>query len=176
MRVAVSEQDQPLPTLAGDYSPEIIAASDAFAQAVYRHSILPLRMFEAARVATAVINGCTVCMAWRTARDAAAMGLIDRALAGPEPDEAFYQTLLAGRMDGLDAREQAAVRFAQAMGTDPRGLAANEAQWAEIKGALTDAEIVDLSYCVAAWMGLGRVAHVLGIDAACTIPALKAAE
>ena len=176
MRVAVPDSDVAIPSLAPHYAPEIIAASDAFAHAVYAHSKLSLRMFEAARIATAVINGCTICQNWRTARDASALGLTAGvATRGPEPDEAFYAALLAGRDDHLSPAERAAVRYAQAMGEDPRGLAVDEALWGEVKAQLTDAEIVDLTYCVAAWMGLGRVAHVLGIDAACRIPAHQAA-
>ena len=176
MRVTVPDSDAAIPSLAPHYAPEIIAASDAFAQAVYAHSQLKLRMFEAARIATAVINGCTICQNWRTARDAAALGLTAGVAArGPEPDESFYAALLAGSDDHLSDAERAAVRYARAMGADPRGLAQDEALWGEVKTQLSDAEIVDLTYCIAAWMGLGRVAHVLGIDAACRIPAHQAA-
>lgn len=175
MRVSVPDSDAAIPNLAPHYAPEIIAASDVFAHAVYAHSQLPLRLFEAARIATAVINGCTICQNWRTARDASAIGLTAGvATRGPEPDEAFYAELLAGRDDHLSDAERAAVRYARAMGEDPRGLAADEPLWSEVKAQLNDAEIVDLTYCLAAWLGLGRVAHVLGIDAACRIPAHQA--
>ncbi|MXO74752.1 hypothetical protein GRI40_05895 [Altererythrobacter aerius] len=56
------------------------------------------------------------------------------------------------------------------MGRDPKGIAGDEEFWSEFKSAFADTEIVDLSYCIAGWMGLGRVAHVLGVDAACAIP------
>ena len=39
-----------------------------------------------------------------------------------------------------------------------------------LKAALSDAEIVDLTYCAAGWIGFGRATHVLGVDAACTLP------
>ena len=58
----------------------------------------------------------------------------------------------------------------QAMSNDPRGLAADEELWAELKAALSDAEIVDLTYCAAGWIGFGRATHVLGIDTACALP------
>ena len=41
--------------------------------------------------------------------------------------------------------------------------------WKEIKTIFTDAEITDLAYCTAGWMGMGRVAHVLGLDKGCEI-------
>ena len=33
----------------------------------------------------------------------------------------------------------------------------------------SDAEITDLTYCIACWMGMGRVAHVLGLDQNCEV-------
>lgn len=172
MRVALTPNpDNFFPNLSEAYAPEIIAASSAFSFATYQNSKLPLRLFEAARIATAVINGCVVCKNWRSARDVSLMGLesgiIDR---GPVPDEGFYQAVLANDLEALDERERLAVLYAQRMGEDPRGLSADEAFWAELKTALSDAEIVDLTYCCACWIGLGRAAHVLGLDIGCAIP------
>ena len=47
------------------YAKEISSAGNAFAYAIYEHSKLPLRVFEAARIATAMINGCQICMNWQ---------------------------------------------------------------------------------------------------------------
>jgi alkylhydroperoxidase family enzyme len=178
MRVALpTHVDQFFPNLADAYTPEIIAASSAYSFATYQHSKLSLRMFEAARIATAVINGCIVCKNWRAERDVSFMGMdggvIER---GPVPDEAFYQAVLAGDLTALDNRERLAVLYAQRMGEDPKGMASDEAFWAEIKAALTDAEIVDLTYCTACWIGLGRAAHILGMDVACNIPTHRLAQ
>lgn len=165
-----------LVTLEAQYSPELLGAGMGFTFATYQHSRLPLRLFEAARIATAVINGCTACMNWRSARDVRLLGVEGGiAKAGPEPDEAFYQAVLADDVSVLDRREAIAVRFAQRMGTEPRALAADDAFWAEVKAALSDEEIVDLTYCCASWIGLGRAAHVLGMDTACAVPDLQVA-
>lgn len=171
MRVSLEEQPQnPIPDLSVAYAPEIISAGNSFAMAPYRYSKLPLRMFEACRIATAVINGCTVCQNWRAQRDLALLGIEDGVIGrGDEPDEAMYRAVLEGDLSALTARERVAVRFSQAMGTDPQGLAADEQLWAELHSHLSDAEIVDLTYSTAAWMALGRVAHVLGVDAACSV-------
>ena len=172
MRVAYElEPGQTMPDLSTRYSPELLRAGSAFSYATYQHSRLPIRLFEAARIATAVINGCTACMSWRSARDVSLLGVeqgIDA--AGPEPDEAFYQAVLAGDLSQLSEPERLAVIYAQRMGTDPRGLAEDEAFWAELKAAMSDEEIVDLTYCAASWIGLGRAAHVLGQDAVCALP------
>lgn len=178
MRVDLAPNpDNFFPNLGETYATEIITASSAFSFATYQHSKLPLRLFEAARIATAVINGCTVCRNWRSARDVSFMGLDTGVIArGPAPDEAFYQAVLANDLDALDPRERLAVLYVQRMGEDPRGLSGDESFWAELKAALSDAEIVDLTYCCACWMGLGRAAHVLGLDTACTFPTHQMAE
>lgn len=152
-----------------DLAPEIVEAAHNMARAIYKHTKLPLRLFEAARIETALINGCMLCMNWRTARDSlfdADGGVKDN---GPEPDEAFYETILARRTDGLDAREIAAIEYARGMGINPQGLATDEDLWARMKELFTDAEIVELTYCIIGWFQ-GRVAHVLGTDQTCGIP------
>jgi hypothetical protein len=88
---------------------------------------------------------------------------------GEAPDDTFYSNLLSNNLEGFSARELIAVQFAKAMGTEPKQLAKDEKFWAEVKDIFTDAEITDLTYCIAGWMGMGRVAHVLGLDNNCTI-------
>lgn len=171
MRVELAPQPQnPIPDLSVQYSPEIVRASGAFAMAPYQYSKLPLRLFEACRIATAVINGCTVCMNWRAQRDLRILGYEGGVIEqGNAPDEAMYQAVLGGDLSSLTEKERLAVRFSQKMGTDPRGLAEDEVFWAQFKGVMTDVEIVDLTHCTAAWMAMGRVAHVLGVDGVCSI-------
>lgn len=172
MRVAITERPgQAMPNLADDFAPELVNAGTAFSIATYRHSRLPLRLFEAARMAIAVINGCTVCQAWRTAAHGALLGLSgERAQGGPEPDEAFYRALLAGDDSLLDTAEKAAVDYVRGMSLDPQGVARDEALWDRLKTALSDEQIVDLTYCAAGWIGFGRATHVLGVDSVCQLP------
>lgn len=176
MRVAFDDQSGPMPNLADRYAPELLGAAGAFSVATYTHSILPIREFEAARIAIAAINGCTVCQAFRTGGHSFLLGIgEDEGVRGERPDEAFYAAILAGDLSGLDAREMLAVEFARAMSLDPQGLAEDEPLWARMKAAYSDAEIVDLTYCCAGWIGFGRATHVLGVDAACALPEPKAA-
>jgi alkylhydroperoxidase family enzyme len=152
------------------YAPEISAAGNAFARAIYEHSRLSLRVFEAARIATAIINGCLICKNWRAARDVGQLGIDSGVIEnGQVPDETFYQALLEGRQDHLDEHERLAVEYANAMGESPKALAGNEVFWEQLKTAFNDAEITDLTYCVAGWMGMGRVFHVLGMDGSCAV-------
>ncbi|MDR7101267.1 carboxymuconolactone decarboxylase family protein [Croceicoccus sp. BE223] len=171
MRVELAPQPHnALPNIAEQYAPDLVNAANAFAMAPYRFSTLPLRLFEACRIATAVINGCIVCKNWRSQRDLPLLGVNEQQLDKSEiPDEAMYQAVLSGDLSSLSPKERVAVQYSQRMGNDPHGLAEDEAFWAELKSHLTDNEIVELTYSTAAWMGMGRVAHVLGADLACSV-------
>jgi len=152
------------------HAKEISAAGNAFAYAIYEHSKLPLRVFEAARIATAQINGCQICMNWQTNRDIKQMGIEGGvSLNGEVPDENFYSLLLQDDLSHLNQQESLAVKYAKAMGSEPKQLAKDEALWGELKEQFSDQEITDLTYCIAGWMGMGRVAHVLGLDQDCGI-------
>lgn len=152
------------------YAPEITKAANNYAHAVYSHSKLPLRVFEGARIATAVLNGCKICMNWRAARDVAQMN-IDGGVTvnGDAPDEAFYQAVLRGDYATLAPRERLAIDYATAMANDPRSLSGDEGFWQQMKELFSEAEITDLTYCISMWMGLGRMTHVLGLDSGCEV-------
>ena len=149
---------------------EISAAGNAFAHAIYEHSQLPLKVFEAARIATAMINGCIICKNWRSERDVKQLGIHSGVIENGEvPDEAFYRALLDGQHSHLSQRERMAVEYANAMGDRPQALSADDDFWLQMKGVFSDAEITDLTYSIAGWMGMGRVFHVLGMDQSCAI-------
>lgn len=166
MRIEIDQTSDELMTSPGDlYAKEIAGAGNAFAYAIYEHSKLPLRVFEAARIATAMINGCKICMTWQSKRDVHQMGISEGVITnGEAPDEEFYSKLLNNNLEDLTEKELIAVKFAKGMGQDPKKLSADEKFWVEVKNVFSDAEITDLTYCIAGWMGMGRVAHVLGLD------------
>jgi len=166
-------------------APEIMRAGGVFSAAVYRHSKLSLREFEGARARTAELNGCVICQQFRAARDLGGMfsGTGTRGTVaenGPAPDEAYYAAVLDWRTSPIFSdRERLAIEFAERFGTEPKSLASDETFWAKARAAFTDAEIADLANSVACWVGLGRVAHVLGFDEVClpfTAEAAEAAE
>ncbi|MET0988339.1 MAG: carboxymuconolactone decarboxylase family protein [Steroidobacteraceae bacterium] len=178
-------QDAPIVHLASNYAAEIVRAGVAFSKAGYQHSKLSLREFEGARARTAEINGCTVCQNWRSERDlpgyfSAFGGQYERSVGtrGAAPDEQFYTSVSQWRDSPVfSERERLAIRYAEGLGMDPHGIAKDEEFWRRMKAAFSDDEIVDLSYCIAAWMGLGRVTHALGMDGVCSFrnPAEEAA-
>ena len=53
------------------YAPEIAGGAGSYIQAVYTKSLMSLRELEAARMRTAQINGCALCLGMRSARDLA---------------------------------------------------------------------------------------------------------
>ena len=171
MRINLDQTEASLMTGPGDlYAKEIAGAGNAFAYAIYEHSILSLRVFEAARIATAMINGCKICMNWQSKRDVHQMGIAGGVTNnGDAPDDIFYSNLLNDNLADMNSQELVAVRFAKAMGTEPQKLAKDEKFWVEVKEVFTDAEITDLTYCISGWMSMGKVAHVLGLDSNCSI-------
>jgi hypothetical protein len=183
MRIELPERHQanPLPHLAENYAAQIVSAGVAFSKAGYQHSKLSLREFEGARARTAEINGCQVCRTFRADRDlpgyfAVFGGNVDQSVAanGAAPNEAFYLNLARWRdFPEYSERERVAIAFAEGLGLDPHGIATDEAFWARAKAVFSDEEIVDLAYCTACWMGLGRVTHALGMDNVCSFVPMK---
>ena len=171
MRINLNQDSDNVMTGPGEiYAKEISGAGNAFALAIYQHSKLPLRVFEAARMATAMINGCMICMNWQSKRDVHQMGITNGVIEnGEAPNQDCYSNLLSENYVHLSKKELLAVKFAKAMGEDPKGLSNDEKFWVEVKDVFSDAEITDLTYCIAGWMGMGRVAHVLGLDQNCEI-------
>ena len=155
-------------------APDFAAALFGLGRAPYDHTTLTLREFEAARIRTAEINGCEMCRGFRAARDLPALpggdpgGLLAR---GAVPDEAFYADILGWReSSAYGERERIAIELAERMGLDPGPLGYDQAFWERAKAHFTDAEIVELTICISAWMANGRVLHVLGLDTVCVVP------
>lgn len=159
-------------------APEIGAVAAEFSRVTYTRSRLSLREFEAARMMTALINGCRICQNWRSAHDLPLHlkanygdGRSDLLSAGEAPDDAFYKAIPDWRNSTIfSAREGVAIEMAEGMGERPKEIARDEAFWRRAHQAFSDAELVDLGYCIACWMGLGRFTHIMGFDDVCNLP------
>lgn len=184
MRVSMpqGEQGTPISLVGMVYAPEIGRVANQFSSITYTASKLSLREFEAARMITAHINGCQLCQNWRSATDLplylkglghdASHSVADH---GAVPDDGFYAAVADWRIaDIFSPRERIALEMAERMGTEPKAIAGDEDFWVRAHAVFTDAEIVDLAYCIACWMGLGRMTHVLGLDGLCSLPTARA--
>jgi alkylhydroperoxidase family enzyme len=178
MRINVPEthQSNPVAYVAKTFAPSIVAAGMGYSTVAYQTSRLSLREFEGARARTAEINGCRVCRSFRAARDLpgffrsfggdASASILTH---GPAPDEAFYENVSNWKSyPRFSERERLAIAYAEGMGLAPQVVAADDELWGRMKAAFTDDEIVDLTYCIGAWIGLGRATHVLGLDGVCS--------
>lgn len=160
----------------GTLAPVVGAAAGAYSRAVYEHSTMSLREMEAARMRTAQINGCMLCMDMRAARDLE--GHLERsggnpalsvsARGGPAPDEAFYAKVEGWReADCFSPRERLVIEYAERLGEAPRSMAEDEDFWARMHDAFSDAEIVDMTFAIVSWIAFGRLTHTLELDGVC---------
>jgi AhpD family alkylhydroperoxidase len=132
--------------------PEMAPAVGKLIDAAYNKSILPVGVREAARIRIAQLNDCSVCLTFR-ADSVRAQGLGEDlyGAVGSEDDDRAE----------LTEQERLAVEFAELFAIDHERI--DDAFMDRMKASFTDAEILDLTICVAAFLGLGRALHVLGI-------------
>jgi alkylhydroperoxidase family enzyme len=133
--------------------PEMGKAVNILVDAAYNKSILPVGVREAARMRIAQLNDCTVCLAFRADRVKAA-GLT----------EDFYSHV--GEHDtpvAFDSQELLAMEFAEKFAIDH--LSIDDAFVERLRESFSDAEVLDLTICLSAFLGLGRTLRVLGITA-----------
>jgi alkylhydroperoxidase family enzyme len=157
MNIDVPEGRDPIEYVWGEMVPGIGPAASGFSLAVYAHTTLGLREFEAARLRIAQINGCLFCLDWRTDRD------------GEKVEDGFADAVADWRhSDVFDDRTRLAAEYAERYALDHHGL--DEEFWARMTAHYTQSEIVELSMCIGSWLAFGRLNHVLGLDATCTLP------
>jgi alkylhydroperoxidase family enzyme len=153
----VPEGKHPIMYVWGELVPGIGPAAARFSQAVYEDTTLGLREFEAARLRIAQINGCLFCQDWRTERD------------GETVEDGFDEAVAAWRTtDAFDDRTRLAAEYAERFALDHHGIDAE--LWDRLLAHYAHAELVELSMCLGSWIAFGRLNHVFGLDAACTLP------
>lgn len=156
MIIDLPEGVDPIMHVWGDMVPHIGVAASKFSMAVYAHTTLGLREFEAARLRIAQVNGCLFCQDWRTERDGATV------------EDGFDDAVEHWRTaPGLDDRTRLAAEYAERYAVDHHGL--DDEFWGRMKAAYSDREIVELSMCLGSWLAFGRLNHVLGLDAECAL-------
>ena len=82
--------------------------------------------------------------------------------------ENFYRHVGDDHATGeYSVREQLAIRYAERFALDHVGI--DDEFIGELRRQFTDAEILDLSICIAHFLGQGRLLKVLGIDQTCQL-------
>jgi alkylhydroperoxidase family enzyme len=137
--------------------PEMGAGAGALSHAVYEQSIIPVRERELARMRIAEVNDCAICRQWRKTTGAAEVVTED-----DYANVAQWQTFA-----GYSERERLAIEYAERFALDHRAI--DDAFFARLRADYTDAEILDLTVCIGAWIALGRTMNVLGIDSSCRV-------
>jgi AhpD family alkylhydroperoxidase len=137
--------------------PEMGMGAGTLSHAVYEQSILPVRERELARMRIAQINDCAICQQWRKTEGTA------EALTEADFAHVADWRTYAGYSD----RDRLAIEYAERFALDHLNL--DDEFFARFRGAYTDAEVLDLTVCIGAWIGLGRTMNVLGIDESCRI-------
>jgi alkylhydroperoxidase family enzyme len=158
MIIDVPAGKDPLTYVWGELVPGIGPAAAGFSAAVYAHSTLALREFEAARLTIARVNGCLFCLDYRTERD------------GERVDAGFFDAVSDWRTStALEPRVRLAAEYAERFATEHHGL--DEEFWGRFRAAYSDRELVELTMCLGSWIAFGRLNRVTGLDEVCSLPA-----
>ena len=137
--------------------PEMAGMVDRMITTAYDRSILPADERELARMRIAQLNDCSACATFR-APSVVAAGVT----------EDLYEHLDEYRTDPrYTDRQRLAIEYAERFAADHRNI--DDAFFDRLRGAFTDAEVLDLTLCCAVFVGLGRTLEVLGIDQGCAI-------
>lgn len=123
----------------------------------YQQSVLPPEERELARMRIAQINDCIACSDFR------APSVIEAAVA-PK----LYENVAAyATFPGYTPRQRLAIEYAERFAIDHGSI--DDAFFARLRKVFSDPEILDLTLCVAVFLGLGRSLSVLGVDQSCAI-------
>jgi AhpD family alkylhydroperoxidase len=158
-RIALPEGEQLDIVKALSMRPKLAAAVGAMNDAVFA-STLDWRLHEIVRMRIAQINGCTVCLAWRTP-EALEAGVTDQLLA----DVAVWRT----SPEFSDA-ERVALEFTELFCGD--SVSISDDLMARLAQHFDPGEIVELSLVIGKYLSQGRFMQVLGLDQdSCAVPA-----
>ena len=133
--------------------PEMGMGAGALSHAVYEQSIVPVRERELARMRIAQINDCAICQQWRKTAGAAE--------ALTEDD---YANVARVAHVSPATPSGSGWRSSTPSGSRSTTTRIDDDFFARLRAAYTDAEILDLTVCIGAWLALGRTMNVLGID------------
>jgi AhpD family alkylhydroperoxidase len=131
--------------------PEMAGMVDRMITTAYHRSCLPAAEREVARMRIAQLNACDACATFR------APSVIE---AGVDEDQ--YEHLHEyATWPGYTTRQRLAIEYAERFAVDHRAI--DDDMFARLRVEYRDAEILDLTLCLAVYLGLGRTLEVLQI-------------
>jgi AhpD family alkylhydroperoxidase len=137
--------------------PEMGGMVDKMVSTVYQRSILPAEEREVARMRIAQLNACNACATFRA----------PSVLAAGVTEDLYEHLEEAATYPGYTERQRLAVEFAERFALDHRAI--GDELFERLRAVFSDPEILDLTMCVAVYVGLGRALEVLGVDSSCPI-------
>jgi len=145
------------PAMVWTLRPEMAGMVDRMITTVYQRSLLPVGEREVARMRIAQLNACDACATFR------APSVVD---AGVTED--LYQHLDEYETwPGYTTRQRLAIAYAERFATAHRDI--DDAFFTELRVSFSDEEILDLTLCLAVYVGLGRTLEVLQIRDNCAL-------
>jgi AhpD family alkylhydroperoxidase len=137
--------------------PQLGGMVERMIRGAYQESILPAEERELARMRIAQINDCIACSDFR------APSVLEAGIA-PE----LYDNVAAyAAYPGYTPRQRLAIEFAERFANEPATM--DDAFFGRLRRLFSDEEVLDLTLCVAVFLGLGRSLAVLGVDQSCAI-------
>ena len=137
--------------------PEMGGMVQKMVSTVYGKSVLPAAEREVARMRIAQLNACNACSTFRA----------PSVLEAGVTEDLYEHVADAASYAGYSDRQRLAVEYAERFATDHQGI--DEDLFTRLRAAFSDAEVLDLTMCVAVYVGLGRALEVLGIDDAAPV-------
>ena len=137
--------------------PELGGMVERMIRGAYQQSVLPADEREVARMRIAQLNDCVACADFRapSVRE-----------AGVSAD--LYDNVANYRdYPGYTPRQRLAIEYAERFATAHDEI--DDAFFATLRDNFNDAEVLDLTLCIAVYLGLGRTLAVLGVDQSCAI-------
>ena len=137
--------------------PELVGMVERMIRGAYQESILPAEERELARMRIAQIIDCVACSDFR------APSVLE---AGIEPE--LYENVTAyATYPDYTPRQRLAIEYAERFATEHASI--DDAFFGRLRAVFSDEEILDLTLCVAVFLGLGRSLTVLGVDQSCAL-------
>lgn len=131
--------------------PEMAPMVERMIGTVYGRSILPAAEREVARMKIAQLNACSACAVFR------APSVVEAGVA-----EDAYEHLHEYRTyPGYTERQRLAIEYAERFAVDHQSI--DDDLFTRLRDHFADDEILDLTICLAVYLGLGRTLEVLGI-------------